>query len=265
MRSPHPPILMYHGLTARTGLHPVSLAVERFRQQLALLRRLGYRSMSPVAIADTLRSGAPFPSRTIAFTFDDGYLDTLTVALPLLVEHGFTATCYLVAGTVGRTSEWTEPAPLMGWDGVREWLAAGMEIGAHSVTHPDLTRLTDRRLAEEVTGSRQQLEDRLGIPIASFAYPYNAHDERTGAAVAAAGYRAACAGVHRSGAPLALFRADGARDSWARFALQLTPAYPVLRAVYRAAVPACTDHRSPVATSEAVGLLAGSRRGPPSS
>ena len=250
MRSPHPPILMYHGLTARTGLHPVSLAVERFRQQLALLRRLGYRSMSPVAIADTLRSGAPFPSRTIAFTFDDGYLDTLTVALPLLVEHGFTATCYLVAGSVGRTSDWTEPAPLMDWAGVRTWLAAGMEIGAHSLTHPDLTSLGGPRLDEEVTGARRRLEDRLGIPIASFAYPYNQHDERTDAAVAAAGYRAACAGVHRAGSPLALYRADGARRSWARFALQLTPAYPALRAVYRAVVPAAPRSRSAAVLGE---------------
>ena len=237
MNAPHAPVLMYHALTARTGLHPVSLSVERFGQQLGLLRRLGYRSVSPVAIADALRGGTSPGWRAFAITFDDGYIDTLTAALPLLVEHGFTATCYLVAGAVGRTSEWTEPAPLMDWAGVRDWLDAGMEIGAHSMTHPDLTRLNDRRLAEEVTGSRHRLEDRLGIPIASFAYPYNVHDERTDAAVAAAGYQAACAGVHRSGSPLALFRADAARDSWVRFALQLTPAYPALRTIYRAAVP----------------------------
>ena len=247
MRSPHPPVLMYHGLTARTGLHPVSLSAERFRRQLALLRRLGYRSVSPVDIADALRSGAPFPPRTFALTFDDGYLDTLTVALPLLVEYGFTATCYLVVGAVGRTSDWTEPAPLMDWAGVRTWLAAGMEIGAHSVTHPDLTSLGGPQLAEEVMGARRRLEDRLGIPIASFAYPYNQHDDRTDAAVAAAGYRAACAGVHDAGSPLALFRANSARRSWTRFALQLTPAYPALRAVYRAVVPADPRSRSAAA------------------
>jgi peptidoglycan/xylan/chitin deacetylase (PgdA/CDA1 family) len=250
MIRPHAPVLMYHGLTARTGLHPVSLAVERFGQQLGLLRRLGYQSVSPVAVAEALRSGATLPPRAIAITFDDGYLDTLTDALPLLLEHGFTATCYVVTGAVGRRSEWTEPAPLMGWNDLRAWLAAGMEVGAHSVTHPDLRGLGDRRLAEEVTGSRRRLEDRLGIPIDSFAYPFNVHDDRTGAAVAAAGYRAACAGVHRAGSPLALFRADGARDSWVRFALQLTPVYPALRAVYRAAVPASPPLRS-VAPSRA--------------
>jgi peptidoglycan/xylan/chitin deacetylase (PgdA/CDA1 family) len=249
MTRAHAPILMYHALTARTGLHPVSLSVERFRQQLGLLRRLGCRSVSPVAIADALRGGSDPGRRAVAITFDDGYLDTLTVALPLLVEHGFTATCYMVAGAVGGTSHWTEPKRLMDWDGVRDWLAAGMEIGAHSVTHPDLRGLNDRRLAEEVTDSRRRLEDRLGIPIASFAYPYNLHDERTDAAVAAAGYRAACAGVHHSGSPLALFRADGARDSWTRFALQLTRVYPAVRAIYRAAVPACARLQSAAAIS----------------
>jgi peptidoglycan/xylan/chitin deacetylase (PgdA/CDA1 family) len=243
---PHAPVLMYHRLTTRTGLHPMSLSVERFRRQLGLLRRLGYRSVSPVAIADALRGGRSLPPRAFAITFDDGYLDTLTVALPLLVEHGFRATCYLVAGTVGRTSEWTDPAPLMDWEGARAWLAAGMEIGAHSMTHPDLRRLDDARLTEEVTGARRRLEDRLGIPIASFAYPFNLHDARTDAAVAAAGYRAACAGVDRSGSPLALFRGDGARRSWTRFALQLSPTYPALRAVYRTVVPAAPQASVPL-------------------
>jgi peptidoglycan/xylan/chitin deacetylase (PgdA/CDA1 family) len=254
MKIRHAPVLMYHRLTARSGLHPVSLSAERFGQQLGLLRRLGYRSVSPVTVADALRGGPSPGRRAIAITFDDGYLDTLTVGLPLLVEHGFTATCYVVAGAIGRTSEWTEPAPLMGWSGMRDWLAAGMEIGAHSVTHSDLTRLDDRRLAEEVTGARRRLEDRLGIPIASFAYPYNIHDDRTDAAVAAAGFRAGCAGVHRSGSPMALFRADAARDSWTRFALQLTPAYPVLRAVYRAAVPAQTNGEYPLLVNTPQGL-----------
>jgi peptidoglycan/xylan/chitin deacetylase (PgdA/CDA1 family) len=235
---------MYHALTERTGLHPVSLAIERFRQQLGLLRRLGYRSVSPVAIADALRGGPSPGRRVVAITFDDGYLDTVAVALPLLVEYGFTATCYVVAGAVGRTSDWTDPKPLMDWDDVREWLAAGMDIGAHSVTHPDLTGLSDHRLAEEVGGARWRLEDRLGVPIVSFAYPFNVHDERTDAAVAAAGYRAACAGVYRSGSPFALFRADGARDSRVRFALQLTRFYPALRSVYRAVIPGCAKLQS---------------------
>jgi peptidoglycan/xylan/chitin deacetylase (PgdA/CDA1 family) len=236
----HRPVLMYHRLTARTWEHPCSIAVDRFQGQLALLRRLGYRSVSPTTVADALRGGWALPPRGVAITFDDGYLDTLTVALPLLVEHGFTATCYLVAGAVGRSVDWGKPAPLMDWNGARAWLAAGMEVGAHSMTHPDLRTLSDARLADEVAGAKARLEDRLGAAVTSFAYPFNLLDDRVAGAVAAAGYRAGCAGTERSGSPLALFRVDGARHSWARFALQLSPAYPALRAAYRTVLPART-------------------------
>ncbi len=240
MTVPHPPVLMYHRLTGRTGEHPVSLSVARFREQLRWLGRLGYRTVSPVAAADALRAGRPLPPRTVALTFDDGYLDTLTVALPLLLEHGFTATCYLVAGAVGGRVTWTDPAPLMDWAGVRAWLAAGMEVGAHSMTHADLTTLEAPALRAEVADARAYLQDRLGVPVASFAYPFNRLDDRARDAVEAAGYRAGCAGVERSGTPFALFRVDAARESRARFLLQLTPAYPALRAAYRAVMPART-------------------------
>jgi len=232
-----PPVLMYHRLTVRTGRHPGSLAIKRFRGQLALLRALGYRSIAPAAIAEHLRGGPPPPPRSVALTFDDGYLDTLTIALPLLREFGFTAICYVVAGRVGHRSDWTVPAPLMDWAGVRAWLAAGMAVGSHAVTHRDLTTLDGAALRDEVAGSRARLEDRLGIPVRSFAYPYNRLDERALDAVAAAGYVDAVAGPDIHASPYALTRVAGDRDSRAWFALELLPAYPALRGLYRAAVP----------------------------
>jgi peptidoglycan/xylan/chitin deacetylase (PgdA/CDA1 family) len=227
------PILMYHRLTEETGSHPCSLAVARFRSQLALLRALGYRSVPPRALAGGRRD-----RRVIAITFDDGYLDTLTAALPLLIEFGFRATCYVVADAVGRTSDWTAPAPLMDWPGLRAWLGAGMEVGAHTRTHPDLTRLADGPLRDEVAGARTRLEDRLGAPVRSFAYPFNRLDARAIEAVAAAGYTDGVAGPEVHGSPWALCRMDAARGSWSRFGLRLWPRYPALRGLYRAVVPA---------------------------
>jgi peptidoglycan/xylan/chitin deacetylase (PgdA/CDA1 family) len=228
-----PPVLMYHRLTARTGSHPLSLAVRRFGAQLALLRALGYRSVSPVALA----TGDEWPARAVAITFDDGYLDTLTAALPLLRHYGFTATCYVVAGAVGGVSDWTENAPLMDWNGLRAWLRAGMEVGAHSMSHPDLTGLAAPALREELTASRARLEDRLGVGVRSFAYPFNRVNARVIEAARDAGYAAACAGIDVHPSPHALTRVDAARESWIRFGLQLSPAYPGARRVYRALVP----------------------------
>lgn len=216
---------MYHRLTTWTGSHPYSLAVARFRAQLALLRRLGFHSISLLGLAEHLARGTPISPRAVVITFDDGYLDTLTLALPLLREFGFSATCYFVAGAIGRWSEWTKPAPLMDWDGVRAWLAAGMEVGSHSVSHRRLPWLDDAAVREEVVASKARLEDRLGIAVGSFAYPYNHVDERALAAVVAAGYAAACAGVGAYGSLWAIPRVDAAHESWARVAL------PLLRAL----------------------------------
>jgi peptidoglycan/xylan/chitin deacetylase (PgdA/CDA1 family) len=232
-----PPVLMYHRLTTRTGEHPCSLAAGRFRGQLALLRRLGYRSVSPVAMARWLARGEASPRRVVAITFDDGYLDTLTVALPLLQTFGFTATCYAVSGAVGGRSGWTEPAPLMDWPAMRAWVAAGMAIGSHSETHPDLRGLDPRRLERELAGSRARLEDGLGVPIESFAYPYNRLDAAAVRAVAAAGYAAGAAGVEIWRSPHALCRTDAAHDSPWWFRVQLRPAHVALHAGYRTVVP----------------------------
>jgi peptidoglycan/xylan/chitin deacetylase (PgdA/CDA1 family) len=228
---------MYHRLTTRTREHPCSLSVSRFRAQLALLRCLGYRSLPPRAVADHLRGRTPIPPRTVVITFDDGYLDTLTVALPLLLRFGFSATCYVVAGSVGGRSHWTIPAPLMDWAGLRTWLDAGMEVGSHTLSHRDVTTLNDAALHGEIEASRAKLEDRLGAPIRSFAYPFNRVSARALESVAAAGYDDAVAGADVLRSPYALVRGDGARGPWWSFVARLWPSYPSVRTLYRTLVP----------------------------
>jgi peptidoglycan/xylan/chitin deacetylase (PgdA/CDA1 family) len=227
---------MYHRVTVHADAHPCSIDVERFRQQLALLRALGYRAVSPVEVAEAIRSGVPLPGRPIAITFDDGYLDTLAVALPLLRRFGFSATCYLVADRVGRTCDWTERAPLMGWAEARAWVEAGMGVGSHSLTHRDLTTLSPAGVRAEIATSRARLEDHLGVPVPSFAYPFNRLGPRELEAVAEAGYRAACAGPELHASVFALPRVSGASPSRSWFALQLLPRYPELRHLYRRVV-----------------------------
>jgi peptidoglycan/xylan/chitin deacetylase (PgdA/CDA1 family) len=208
------------------------MVIGQFRSQLKILRALGYRTVSPREIARALRSGSPLPVRAISITFDDGYLDTFTVALPILKEFGFTAACYVVADRVGQLSDWTEPASLMGWPEIREWLAAGMEVGSHSRTHRDLTVLPTVELQDEIAGSRKRLEDRLGSTVPTFAYPFTVHGPREREAVEVAGYEAACAGVKLHDSIFALARVEVAANSLGWFLAQLLPVYPELHQLY---------------------------------
>ncbi|PYM54183.1 MAG: hypothetical protein DMD79_25045 [Candidatus Rokuibacteriota bacterium] len=110
----------------------------------------------------------------------------------------------------------------MGWGEVREWLAAGMAVGSHTLSHRDLTRLAPAALRAEVADSKARIEDRLGIAVGSFAYPFNRCGQRELEAVARAGYTAGCAGPE-------LFR-----DSLTWLSFLLVPAYPELRHLYLA-------------------------------
>jgi peptidoglycan/xylan/chitin deacetylase (PgdA/CDA1 family) len=98
----------------------------------------------------------------VVLTFDDGYADTLTEALPLLKQYGCTATCYLVSDAIGGYNTWDagflqEKKQLMSHAQAQEWLAAGMEIGSHSC-YPRLPDLEHEALEREVAGSREVAE-----------------------------------------------------------------------------------------------------------
>jgi peptidoglycan/xylan/chitin deacetylase (PgdA/CDA1 family) len=238
------PILMYHRLMSRTGAHPYSLMVERFRTQLSILHRFGYRSVSPIDVANATLGGTPLPPRSMVITLDDGYLDTFVAALPILLEFGFSATCYLVADRVGGSSDWTLPARLMGWAEVREWLAAGMSIGSHALTHHNLTLLPPDALWAEVSLSKTRLEQKLGVAVDSLAYPFNHVGPREMRAVELAGYRAACAGPELHDSVFALTRLNIASDSMIWFLTKIAPLYPEARHLFLSLAPfARASHR----------------------
>jgi peptidoglycan/xylan/chitin deacetylase (PgdA/CDA1 family) len=114
-----------------------------------------------------------------------------------LAAHGFHAIQFLVAGRLGCPNDWEmqegEAAePLMEEAQVREWLAAGHEIGSHTLSHPFLTRISFRQAHEEVTASKKQLEDRFGVPVRHFCYPYGDWNTAVRDLVVAAGYETAC-------------------------------------------------------------------------
>jgi len=192
------PILMYHNI-ARA---PRNLSVYRslyvspdaFSRQLWLLHRLGYSGLSMSAAMPYLRGERQ--GRVAVITLDDGYADNLESALPLLQKFGFTATVYAVSGNIGRFNTWDAQKlgirkRLMTVAELRRWSDGGMEIGAHTRSHPRLTGCDDLALHDEIRGSKVELEDLVGVPVTQFCYPYGDLDDRVVTATRAAGYAAA--------------------------------------------------------------------------
>ncbi|HET6448448.1 MAG TPA: polysaccharide deacetylase family protein [Conexibacter sp.] len=190
--------LCYHGVSADWGS---SLAVrpDGLRQQVAWFMSKGYR---PVTVLEASRP--PPGERLLAITFDDALRSVYRLALPLLDSLGAVATVYAPARPIldGTPMAWPEVAmhldtkhaqELEGMtpDELRDVATHGWEVGSHTCTHPWLPACDDATLARELTESKTALEQLLGTPCRTLAYPFGAHDERVAAATAAAGYDAA--------------------------------------------------------------------------
>jgi peptidoglycan/xylan/chitin deacetylase (PgdA/CDA1 family) len=189
-----PPVLMYHSVEPyESDPYRVTVSPRRFAAQLRWLRRAGLRGVSMGELLEARRTGRD--AGLIGLTFDDGYADFLTHALPALQEHEFGATVFVLPGVFGGDNAWDTPGPrkaLMTADDVRATAAAGMEIASHGLTHKRLPDCADKVLADEVSASRELLGDVLGQDVAGFCYPYGHYGAREIEAVRAAGYDYAC-------------------------------------------------------------------------
>lgn len=181
------PILTYHNLDVAGS--PVSVSPTTFERHLVRLRAAGYHVVPLSEALGGLNPDSSDAPRLAAMTFDDGYAAVHEVALPLLANQGWRATVFPVTEYVGRTNRWSGQSPaiadarLMDWSELRELAALGWEVGAHTRSHPDLRSLGDGDLSEETLGAKAILEDRLGQPVRTFAYPYGSVDRRVRARV----------------------------------------------------------------------------------
>ena len=169
-------ILTYHSLDASGAV--ISLRPEIFRRHIDSLVEQG---IAVVPLDDILGSGQREEIQpAVALTFDDGFAGFLPRAFPLLLQNAFPATVFLVSGYCGKTNDWPSQPPglggraLLGWSEIEELSRQGIEFGAHSVTHPNLTQLSLVAAREEILSSQKQIEDRVGKPVKAFAYPYGA-------------------------------------------------------------------------------------------
>ena len=140
-----------------------------------------YHTVTVGEIYKAMTGAGTLPSKPVAITFDDGYLNQYTTAFPLLRSHSFVATFFVITGAVG------EPGYLS-WEELKSMQQAGMAIESHTVHHRNLTKLDDTQLAAELAGSRQDLRAHLGEDVRILAYPGGAYDQEVIAAAQAAGY-----------------------------------------------------------------------------
>ncbi len=189
------PVLTWHKLGPRPAgvrLKGLYMSAELFAQQLQELQADGLQSASLGEIA----AGTNRPNRVV-LSFDDGYENVLRYGLPVLSRLHFQAVQFLVADRLGQCNDWDAPAGevqerLMDQAQVRAWLAAGQQIGSHSLSHPFLTQMSLKKAREEIFASKAQLEDMFGLAIEHFCYPYGAWNQAVRDLVAEAGYRTAC-------------------------------------------------------------------------
>lgn len=240
------PILTYHSIDSSGSV--LAVAPADFRAHMQSLARNGFTGIRFDHLIAALGGERALPPKPVVLTFDDAYANFHEHAARALQEVGFAATVFAVAGLVGKTNDWPGQGPsiprlpLLDWPALRELAAAGFEIGSHTFTHPRLDRAPADRLEYEIAGSRRALEDGIGAPVTTLAYPFGAHHPAS-VALARAHYQAACT------TRMATARASHDRHRlprldvyylreprrFARFGTPLGRAYLIARALGRAA------------------------------
>ena len=181
------PVLMYHYIRVnllsydRLGFN-LSVTPADFASQMDWLARNGYHPITFTELHGYLNGQHGLPSRPVILSFDDGYADFYTTALPILRAHDFSAVAYVVSGFVGR-------AGYMNAAQVIEADRSGIEIGAHTVDHADLTKQSADGLRYQLTASKASLEQLVGHPVLSLCYPSGRFTPAVAAAAENAGYR----------------------------------------------------------------------------
>jgi len=228
-------ILCYHGVgpsTTQTDPGFLRVRPEAFRAQLDVLLGAGFEFLTVTELIDRAGGDEP-PPGLVALSFDDGMDDNHEYVLPILEAQGLPATVYVATGLIGKSNPWMADdsgARMMTTAELRDLVHAGFEVGAHTVTHPDLSQLDFETCLREMTESRRTLESLLGVEVRTLAYPYCRYGPAALAAARAAGFVAAVTCEGRGNwEPYELKRSMiTGKDGLAIFLLKLTEQYQPL-------------------------------------
>ena len=198
------PILVYHQVDAvspkygadgsRARFRSLTVPVGSFARQMWALKAMGYRGVSMSELMPYLRGEKQ--GKVVGNTFDDGYRNNLTNALPVLKRFGFSSTCYVVSGMLGKTNSWdlknnVVEKPLMTAEEVCEWISGGQEVGSHTRNHVNLSEMDAATARDEIRKSKEELEALTGTACRHFCYPYGSYTPQHVGFVQEFGYESA--------------------------------------------------------------------------
>lgn len=182
------PVLMYHhvGYDADPNAMDLTVTPEDFEIQVQYFKNKGYSTITLSEAYNALVNAGTLPKKPLVFTFDDGYKDVFTYAVPILEKYGYLGSFAISTELLGRPSYAV-------WEDVLSANKTGMEIISHSENHLDLTspKYSEDDLRREIFGSKKKLEEKLGTSIDFFVYPYGTHNEKVYAILNEAGYKMA--------------------------------------------------------------------------
>ncbi len=177
------PILLYHHIAESSTDHRYYVAPALFEQQMQWLVDHGYQAITEADLAEVIRHGGKLPEKPVIITFDDGNADFFTGAFPVMNRLNMVGVAFLVTDRIDLSGFVTS-------EQVKEMIKAGWEIGSHTVTHPDLLRQRTN-LNREIVTSREWLNQKFGIDVVSFAYPFGLMNASVAKMVEESGYTSA--------------------------------------------------------------------------
>jgi peptidoglycan/xylan/chitin deacetylase (PgdA/CDA1 family) len=198
--TPAIPILLYHSVsdTPTGDFGPFTVSRSQFAAHLDRLLAHEFQTLTIGQLLESLRGQRPLPTRTAVITVDDGFADFEANAWPELQNRGMNVTLYVTAGVIEKGATWLAPLKadqmiMLDRQQLIDLASQGCEIGAHSMSHPQLDCLPRDKAAQEIQRSKEVLEHILSQPVDSFAYPHGYYDRQVRQLVIDSGYTSAVA------------------------------------------------------------------------